>query len=211
MNFAEPEQIGASAFLFHSALSEDAPCLLEEIERISKQSPFRRMRTRRGMISIEMTNCGEIGWLSDTRGYRYTEIDPLTQKRWPMMPHWVRALAVESAQMAGFNSFHPNACLINKYAPGKRLGMHVDNDEGDSQHPIVAFNFGLPALFRWGGVEMKSPTRDLLLSHGDVLVWGGEDRLRYHGIHKVYEADLQTCMDERLVMTFRYSKLWYRA
>jgi len=201
--------MGRDTFLFRSALNKEATLLVEEIQRMSKLSPFRKMRTRRGMMSVEMTNCGEIGWLSDTRGYRYTAIDPLTQKRWPAMPDWIQALANESALMADFKQFHPNVCLINKYAPGTRLGMHIDNDEGDVQSPIVAFSLGLPALFRWGGGSPKDVTEDFLLSHGDVLVWGGEDRLRYHGIQKVYEADLhQPHVNERLVMTFRYSRLW---
>jgi len=196
-----------SAFLFRSALGEKSAFLIEEIERVTTRSPFRRMRTRRGLMSVEMTNCGEVGWLSDTRGYRYTEVDPLTQRPWPLMETWVRSLAIEYACMAGFSRFRPNVCLINRYAPGTRLGMHIDNDEGDSYSPIVAFSLGVPAIFRWGGLSMKAPTCDYLLNHGDVLVWGGEDRLRYHGITKVYDPDLQTGMHERLVMTFRYTML----
>jgi len=201
------EKIGESAFLFRSALCEESNLLIDEICRISELSPFRQMRTRRGVMSVEMTNCGTLGWLSDTRGYRYTEIDPLTRKHWPPMSPWVQALATQFALRAGFAQFHPNACLINKYIPGMRLGMHRDNDEGDTGQPIVAFSFGLPALFRWGGVSAKDPTKDILISQGDVLVWGREDRLRYHGIHKVYDEGLQTSMNERLVMTFRYSRL----
>jgi len=155
MTLNEKDELGVCSFLFHSALNEEADLLLDEIKRIGTQSPFRKMQTCRGMMSVEMTNCGEIGWLSDTRGYRYTKIDPLTKKPWPPMEAWVSSLAIGFARTAGFSEFWPNVCLINRYVPGTRTY-----------------------------------------------------RLRYHGITKVYDAELQTGMHERLVMTFRYSRLW---
>jgi len=207
----EIERLGPSAFLFRGALTEQAPQILDEIERISRQSPFRRMETRRGVMSVEMTNCGEVGWLTDRRGYRYTQLDPLTGQPWPKMAEWLRDLATNAAAQVGFANFRPNACLINKYISGTKLGMHVDNDEADIESPIVSFSFGVPAIFRWGGLSPKDSATDYAINHGDVLVWGGPDRLRYHGITKVYDADLVSGMHERLVLTFRHTNQWQRS
>jgi|GEM_PF-1526834 len=154
----EIERLSSSAFLLRAAVTEWAPEILGEINRISRQSPFRRMETRRGVMSVEMTNCGEVGWLTDRRGYRYTQIDPLTGQPWPKMAEWLRKLATKAAAQVGFPDFCPNACLINKYVSGTRLGMHVDNDEADTQNPIVSFSFGVPAVFRWGGLTSREPT-----------------------------------------------------
>jgi len=159
-------------------------------------------------MSVAMTNCGEIGWLSDRRGYRYTKIDPLSGKNWLRMADWLKDLAATAAEHVGFPAFNPNVCLINKYTPGTRLGQHIDKDEGDWMSPIVAFSFGLPALFRWGGLQPRDPADDFLVKHGDILVWGGEDRLRYHGIAKIYADGAETDLHERYVMTFRHSRLW---
>jgi len=206
----EIERLGPFAFLFRGALTEQAPQILDEIERISRQSPFRRMETRRGVMSVEMTNCGEVGWLTDRRGYRYTQLDPLTGQPWPKMAEWLRDLATNAAAQVGFPDFCPNACLINNYVSGTKLGMHVDNDEADTQSPIVSFSFGVPAVFRWGGLSPKDSTTDYAINHGDVLVWGGADRLRYHGITKIYDADLVSGMHERIVLTFRHTNRWQR-
>jgi len=216
MEISKIEPLGSAAFLFRGALAERAREILDAIERISRQSPFRRMETRRGAMSVEMTNCGEVGWLTDRRGYRYTQLDPLTGQPWPEMPDWLQTLATGAAARAGslaaghgsFANFRPNACLINKYVSGTRLGMHVDNDEADTQSPIVSFSFGVPAVFRWGGLSPRDTTTDYIINHGDVLVWGGTDRLRYHGITKVYDADLASGMHERLVLTFRHTNQW---
>jgi len=204
----EIERIGRAAFLFRGSLTKQAPEILGEIDRVSQQSPFRRMKTRRGVMSVEMTNCGEFGWLTDKRGYRYTQNDPLTGQPWPKMPDWLHELATNAAAQVGFAGFSPNACLINKYVAGTRLGMHVDNDEADTQSPIVSFSLGVPAIFRWGGLSPRDATADYVINHGDVLVWGGPDRLCYHGITKVYDADLASGMHERLVLTFRHSNHW---
>jgi len=112
MHISRVEKIGESAFLLRSALVGQAQDILEEISKINKSSPFRKMTTRRGIISVEMTNCGEAGWLSDKRGYRYTKIDPITQEKWPDMPNWITLLAIKYAKQCGFHRFYPNACLI---------------------------------------------------------------------------------------------------
>jgi len=160
-------------------------------------------------MSVEMTNCGEIGWLSDKRGYRYTKIDPITQKKWPDMPDWIKLLATKAAEYCDFHGFYPNACLINKYTLGTRLSLHIDNDEGDIESPIISFNLGLPAIFRWGGLSPKDAIKNLLINHGDVLMWGGVDRLRYHGISKICNGSVGNGINERFVMTFRHAKIWH--
>ncbi len=200
------ERIGTSAFLFESAIKDEAHSIINEIDRISLISPFRNMRTQKGIISVEMTNCGEAGWVSDTRGYRYTRKDPLTGMSWPAMENWVHSTARDAARLGGFPQFSPNACLINRYFPGKRLGMHVDKDEADTEHPIVSFSLGASAIFRWGGLSRHEKSVDILLKHGDVLVWGGKDRLRYHGISKVFDGDIESGILPRYAMTFRYTK-----
>jgi len=154
----EIESLGTAAFLLRAAMTEQAQEILDEVERVSRQSPFRRMETRRGTMSVEMTNCGEVGWLTDRRGYRYTQIDPLTGQPWPEMADWLRKLATNAAAQVGFPHFHPNACLINKYVSGTKLGMHIDNDEADIESPIVSFSFGVPAVFRWGDSTSREPT-----------------------------------------------------
>jgi len=159
-------------------------------------------------MSVAMTNCGELGWVSDTRAYHYSRTDPLSGKPWPAMPSWLFALAREAAARVGFKGFAPNACLINQYREDSTLGLHADQDEGDLQSPIVSFSLGAPAVFRWGGLKASSPTQNIVLQHGDILVWAGEDRLRYHGISKVYVPDITGGFYQRYVMTFRHSKRW---
>jgi len=88
-----------------------------------------------------------------------------------------------------------------------RLGVHIDNDEGDIENPIVSFSLGLSAIFCWGWIKSKDPITRLLIHHGDVLVWGGEDRLRYHGINKICGGSLESGLSERFVMTFRHTKI----
>jgi len=209
MNLNKIKPIGRAAYWLPAALLEQADVLLAEIKRIEQVSPFRKMYVRSGQMSVAMTNCGEIGWIADKQGYRYSSIDPLTQKPWPPMADWLSALASKAAAQVGFAGFSANVCLINQYQAGARLGIHVDKDEGDSEQPIVAFSLGAPAVFRWGGLKSTDPIESILLKHGDILVWGGEDRFRYHGISKVYCPDIESGMQERFVMTFRYSKHWH--
>lgn len=129
-----------------------------------------------------MTNCGDFGWSTDARGYQYSGQDSVTGRRWPPMPDRFRSLAVACAQEAGFTGFNPDACLINRYEPGAKLSLHQDKDEEDLKQPIVSVSLGLPAVFQFGGFERGEATQRVLLEHGDVVVWGGPSRLRYHGI-----------------------------
>jgi alkylated DNA repair protein (DNA oxidative demethylase) len=133
-------------------------------------------------MSVAMSNCGVLGWVSDRRGYRYDPVDPDSGRAWPAMPSLFSTLAGAAAEQAGFSGFVPNACLINRYEPGSRLGLHQDRDEGDFDQPIVSVSLGLPAVFLFGGLKRSDPTVRVPLAHGDVVVWGGPSRQRHHGV-----------------------------
>jgi alkylated DNA repair protein (DNA oxidative demethylase) len=154
-------------------------------------------------MSVAMTSCGELGWMTDREGYRYIDHDPESQRRWPAMPSLLSELAQSAAEAAGFAGFHPDACLINRYEPGAKLSLHQDKDERDHDHPVVSFSLGLPATFLWGGFRRSDKPKRLLLEHGDVLVWGGPDRLRYHGILPLPEGEHPLLGSQRINLTFR--------
>src|SRR5438046_4025756 len=133
------------------------------------------------MMSVAMTNCGDAGWLTDRAGYRYDGIDPETGHPWPVMPECLRELASRAADRAGYPGFVPDACLINRYAPGTRLTLHQDRDERDYAHPIVSVSLGLPATFQFGGPKRRDAVRSFVVRHGDAVVWGGVWRVACHG------------------------------
>jgi len=153
------------------------------LQDITARSPFRCMSTRGGYrMSVAMSNCGTTGWISDATGYRYDSIDPLTSAGWPPMPPGLPELATAAAAAAGFEAFLPDVCLVSRYQPGARLSMHQDKDECDLESPIVSISLGLPAIFLFGGHRRVDRPRRLALTHGDVVVWGGPARLRFHGV-----------------------------
>jgi alkylated DNA repair protein (DNA oxidative demethylase) len=161
--------------------------LLRGVAGIVQQAPFRHLVTPGGRsMQVAMTNCGNYGWYSDRQGYRYTAQNPANGQAWPAMPPAFTELAVKAAQAAGLPPFTPNACLINRYTIGTRLTLH--QDEGDAQQPIVSVSLGLPAVFLWGGHERSDATQKLPLQHGDVVVWGGVDRMRFHGVMPVKDG-----------------------
>ncbi len=173
---------------------------LDVIERC----PPRRLMTPGGKpMSVAMTNCGALGWVSDQDGYRYTAEDPLTGHSWPAMPPAMALLATEAAAAAGFPDFAPEACLVNLYETESRMGAHQDRDERDRAAPIVSVSFGLSARFRIGGTSRGGPTRSFLLDHGDVLVFGGPARLAYHGVDRVLPGRHAILGARRLNLTFR--------
>jgi alkylated DNA repair protein (DNA oxidative demethylase) len=137
-------------------------------------------------MSAAMTNCGPLGWTSDRAGYRYSAVDPATGRPWPPMPPAFAALAREAAAAAGFAAFAPDACLVNRYAPGARMTAHQDRDERCFEAPIVSVSLGLPARFFWHeGATRRSPSRSIALASGDVVVFGGPSRRMYHGVRPV--------------------------
>jgi alkylated DNA repair protein (DNA oxidative demethylase) len=193
--------LGPEAFLFRGFGSDD---LVEHVNAISQAAPFRHMVTPGGFrMSVEMTNCGPLGWVSDRKGYRYSAIDPQSGLAWPQMPQEFMRLAVRAAATAGFNDFVPNACLVNRYAVGAKMSLHQDKDERDVKQPIVSVSLGLPAVFIFGGLDRRDPVRRVRLDHGDVVVWGGASRLAYHGVMPLKEGIHPLLGAFRINLTFR--------
>jgi alkylated DNA repair protein (DNA oxidative demethylase) len=181
--------------------------LLIAIQGITAQSPFRRMVTPGGyQMSVAMTNCGSVGWVSDRSGYRYDSNDPVTGKPWPKMPAIFRELAGQAAAQAGFAGFRPEACLINRYEPGTRLSLHQDRDERNYHEPIVSVSLGLPAIFLWGGLKRSDKTSRYRLQHGDVVVWGGPSRLVFHGVAPLTDSEHALLGRQRINLTFRKAR-----
>lgn len=201
------EELAPGAWVLRGFAFDVAAELLTEVERIAACSPFRHLVTPGGQaMSVAMTNCGGVGWFSDRRGYRYTEIDPETGKPWPAMPAVFRKLARDAAREAGFDDYAPDVCLINRYGIGTRLTLHRDHDERDRRAPIVSVSLGLPATFLFGGLARKDPQRRIPLSHGDVVAWGGPSRMRYHGVLPVKAGEHPMTGARRFNLTFRVAR-----
>lgn len=197
------EPLEEGAVLLRSFVA-DAPALLEEVARIAQVAPFRNMITPGGYtMSVAMTNCGRVGWVSDAAGYRYDPIDPETGQPWPALPEAFLELATRAAAEAGFSHYDPDACLINRYVPGAKLGLHQDRDEKDRWAPIVSVSLGLPAVFLWGGKKRSDPVRRFRLESGDVAVWGGPARFVYHGIAAIKSGEHPLTGPTRINITFR--------
>ena len=178
--------------------------LIPALRAIVKQAPFRHLITPGGhRMSVAMTNCGKVGWVSDTSGYRYDAVDPESGQPWPEMPPVLRKLAADAAAEVGFRDFAPEACLINRYVPGAKLSLHQDKDELDFVAPIVSVSLGLPAIFLFGGLRRNDPTRRYRLAHGDVAVWGGPSRLFYHGVAPLADGEHGLLGRQRINLTFR--------
>jgi alkylated DNA repair protein (DNA oxidative demethylase) len=199
-------EIAPGAYLFKKFVKDDR-ALLDALDGIAERSPFRHMVTARGFrMSVAMTSCGEAGWVSDRTGYRYDPVDPQMNQPWPPMPPVFFALARQAAAEAGYPSFVPDACLINRYETGAKLSLHQDKDEKDMSAPVVSVSLGVPATFIFGGLERESPKRKFTLQHGDVVVWGGPSRLVYHGILPL-KAGLHPLLGNiRINLTFRKTK-----
>lgn len=197
-------RIGPGAMLLGGFASTEASALLAQIPKLGAVSPFRHMTTRSGgRLSVAMFNCGETGWVSDRRGYRYQSLDPETGSPWPAMPDLFRSLAGRAAAAAGFAGFSPDACLVNRYDAGTRLSLHQDMDEQDHDAPIVSVSLGLSATFLWGGALRADRPERHRLHHGDVVVWGGPSRMTFHGVDGVERGDHPETGRWRYNLTFR--------
>lgn len=198
------QRLGPAAMLLRGFALPYVPELMPAIADIEAISPFRHMVTPGGFtMSVALTNCGALGWTTDLRGYRYARVDPDTGKPWPAMPQAFARLANEAARAAGFDSFAPDACLVNRYAPGARLSLHQDRDERDFGAPIVSVSLGMRATFLFGGHARTDPSARVPLRHGDVVVWGGVDRLRYHGVMPLKDEPHALLGSQRINFTFR--------
>ncbi len=177
------EALAPGALILRGYARDSAGQLLQNIASVAAIAPFRHLITPGGhRMSVAMTNCGALGWVSDEFGYRYAATDPLTGCSWPTIPDCFRKLAEQAAEAAGYPHFSPDACLINRYTPHARLTLHQDKNERDLMQPIVSVSLGLPATFLFGGTEREHPCHRFLLVQGDVMVWGRESRLNYHGV-----------------------------
>ncbi len=183
------QEIVKDAYLLKKFASSDEVQILADLVQIIETAPFRHMLTPGSFVmSVAMSNCGDLGWVTDRKGYRYTRHDPLSNQLWPSMPASFKQLAQQAANNTGFDNFVPDACLINQYKIGARMSLHQDKNELDFNQPIVSVSLGLTATFQFGGFERADKTIKLSLEHGDVVVWGGESRLRFHGILPVKDS-----------------------
>jgi alkylated DNA repair protein (DNA oxidative demethylase) len=158
--------------------------LVRALRSILEKAPLftPRMPKTDKPFSVRMSNCGELGWVSDIKGYRYQARHPETKKAWPAMPQKLLQLWEKLADYP----HPPQACLINWYAPGTKMGLHQDKDEQDFSAPVLSISLGDTALFRVGGLKRKDRTRSFELKSGDVVMLAGKSRLAFHGIDRIY-------------------------
>ena len=200
-------QLAPQACVLHGFALDVAGALLADVAAIEARAPFRNLVTPGGhVMQVAMTNSGTYGWCSDRRGYRYDRVDPQSGTPWPALSPAFLKLAADAAHEAGFDGYVPDACLINRYAPGTRLSLHQDRDEDDRVAPIVSVSLGLPATFLFGGFARADKTVRVPLQHGDVVVWGGVDRMRFHGVLPVKPGRHEAVGEQRLNLTFRKVK-----
>jgi DNA oxidative demethylase len=198
------EALGPRAFVLRGFALPYVAQLLPALALVLQAAPFRQMTTPGGFkMSAALSSCGRLGWTSDRRGYRYTETDPDSGLHWPVMPAVFMRLAQAAAAEAGFADFVPDACLINRYEPGAKMSLHQDRNERDMDAPVVSISLGIPAMFQFGGEQRGDKTQRVPLFHGDIVVWGGPDRLRYHGILPIKPAQHPLLGNCRINMTFR--------
>lgn len=200
----ERQEIADGAVCLPGFVLPDAPELLKALEVVVQQAPFRHLITPGGhTMSVAMTNCGRLGWVSDRKGYRYQELDPLSDKAWPDMPELFLQLAQKAAKEAGYQRFQPQACLINRYQPGSKMSLHQDKDENNKAAPIVSISLGVNATFLFGGLRREDPCRKLTLQHGDAVVWGGASRFCFHGVQTLKDNEHSLLGRQRINITFR--------
>ena len=202
---ANPRPCSPARAASTAAFRADADvALLQAVESVIAQAPLRHMQTPGGYtMSVATTSCGALGWVSDPHGYRYAAHDPHTDQPWPAMPDCLLTLAQAAAAEAGYANFLPEACLINQYVPGAKLSLHQDKDEKDLSAPIVSVSLGLSAVFLFGTPVRKDRPQRYRLVHGDVVVWGGPSRLRFHGVLPVADGTHALVGRRRLNLTFR--------
>jgi alkylated DNA repair protein (DNA oxidative demethylase) len=201
---AETVALGPDAVVLRRFACDVAADVLADLHAVAARAPFRNMVTPGGYtMSAAMTNCGAAGWVTDLRGYRYTGHDPVSGDPWPPMPAAFSGLAARAAAAAGFGDFRPDACLINRYAPGTKLSLHQDRNEADYAAPIVSVSLGLPARFLFGGLKRTDRVKRVELRHSDVVVWGRAARLAYHGVDTLKDGDHPATGRCRFNLTFR--------
>ena len=176
---------GLGLRLYPEYFSRDAQLTaLAAIRRVLADAPLYtpRMPKSGRPMSVGMSNCGPLGWISDERGYRYESTHPQSGRPWPAIPDLLLRLWDDVAQYLD----PPEACLINYYGPTAKMGLHQDRDEADFSAPVVSLSLGDSCLFRVGGDKRSDPTRSFRLNSGDVLVLAGDARLAFHGVDRIY-------------------------
>ncbi len=198
------EALAPGAVVLRGAALAVWPALHVDLQAVTARSPWRHMTTPGGFrMSVAMSNCGALGWISDRSGYRYAALDPLGGEPWPALPASFLQLATDAASVAGFPGFNPDACLINRYEPGAKLSLHQDRDERDYSQPIVSVSLGLPCVFLFGSGRRADKPQRVPLAHGDVVVWGGPARLAYHGVLPLKEGEHALLGGCRINLTLR--------
>ncbi|MFK7791398.1 MAG: alpha-ketoglutarate-dependent dioxygenase AlkB [Devosiaceae bacterium] len=193
----------AGCTLFPGALDRGQQnALVGSLRQLMKAAPlFQPVMPRTGKpLSVRMSNCGPLGWVADKSGYRYQLTHPVTGNPWPPMPQVLLNLWAAVAP----DALGPQACLINWYAPDAKMGLHQDRDEETFDAPVVSISLGDDALFRLGGISRGGKTQGIRLSSGDVFLMGGEGRLAYHGVTRIYPGT-STLLDApgRINLTLR--------
>lgn len=198
------EDMGDGIFLIKQfAPSEQC---LNLIRQVSQAAPFRQMMTPMGYpTQASMSNCGDFGWVSDLSGYRYSPVDPITQKPWPAMPDAFLRVHQSACELLDLPKFQPDACLINRYEIGHAMGRHTDKDEQDTSWPIVSVSLGLPAVFQVFKGQTSTASINVLLEDGDVLILSGVSRQQHHAIKAVKPDLLQPNLTTRYNLTLRHS------
>lgn len=178
--------------------------LLAAVREVARVAPFAHARTKMGLTSAAMTNAGSAGWWSDLKGYRYETRNPATGEPWPPMPEIFRAVVAAAVAETPWPDFTPDACLINFYGEGAKMGLHQDRDEKDFAQPIVTVSLGDHGDFQIGGMTRSERADVLVVKSGDALIMGGDSRMRFHGIRKIHPgtSPLETRAG-RISLTFR--------
>jgi alkylated DNA repair protein (DNA oxidative demethylase) len=198
------EQIGEQSWVLRGFALPVLDQLLPALDAVLAAAPLRHMMTPGGFsMSVGTSSCGALGWITDRSGYRYSAVDPLTGKPWPAMPQVLSELAQTAAQRAGFADFRADSCLINQYIPGAKMSLHQDKDENAYAAPIVSLSLGLPAMFLFGGFARSDQSQRIPLLHGDMVIWGGVDRLRFHGVLPIKPGQHPRLGERRINLTFR--------
>ncbi len=198
------EELCAGAVVLRRFAVPDETAIFAALRGVTDAAPVRHMVTPGGFrMSVAMTNCGRYGWVTDRKGYRYDALDPENGEPWPALPDVFRRLARNAAASAGFRGLEPDACLVNRYEPGARLSLHQDRNERDFGEPIVSVSLGIAAVFLFGGLRRQDKPARVPLAHGDVVVWGGPARLRFHGVMPLKENHHPLTGGHRINLTLR--------
>ncbi|WP_336354811.1 DNA oxidative demethylase AlkB [Pseudomonas granadensis] len=201
---ARAEQIGEQSWVLRGFALSQIDRLLSELDTVLAAAPLRHMVTPGGFsMSVGTSSCGRLGWVTDRRGYRYSNVDPLSGLPWPALPAVFADLARAAAEQAGFADFAADSCLINQYVPGAKMSLHQDKDEKAYAAPIVSLSLGLPAMFLFGGFVRSDKCQRIPLLHGDMVIWGGVDRLRFHGVLPIKPGYHPRLGERRINLTFR--------